>query len=724
MEIPSDYTPAPISSDSDINSDMKQIPLSSLSETIHKINHIAEEHIDVPTSLVSEEFRRLSSDQLHFGCSELSPLSDIQEKFTKHVKEEATKSYDGLEESHERSAPRPQSLINKLNEAIESRDRHGIKELLNQKFDLNQKDESGVSPLEKAIQLNIPDIVEELLAHGATISPELFDMAILNEGVDPAKQIQIIEKLLEHTKLDLNRSLPNGNTPLGHACYTGQIELAQLLIRYGANVNFKAPSSFSPLHFAIQPNDPHLITFLLQAGANPNAVNSYGHTPAIYALGMGKNEVATILADAAGATGRAWLQQKMLAHRFGLTTKLTIEQQPIPLEGLNPSITYTELDHSLEKNLVNHFQGIPTGAPPNWTKEDSQIVHQAIREALSTTLYLDEAALDQKMEAIENGEVMAFSSGWKGHNTGYIIAGDLLIKCNRGERGDAENPGIIIYRIGDKSKLRESIAKLTNHQFQEDNRPFFENEINQDLQLTQIAHLSHHDQHSGNCTWASAKLLFRAVLYAHLVQKKGFTSAQAAAYSHAMYKEWSGQDRLDAVEQYVIDVPQNDGELIQRDVILSRIYEKTAQRPLIAQLIASHLSGVYSRNQEGETPLHEACRLSPLNPQTLRDLLDQGAETLAINRKGQTPLELACQSGNLEAVKILMEQPNYINYQSALMAAAESGNVELMKYLLANSSVRQVLKNQPEQIENILNKVSNQQMLDLLQMALFALNFF
>jgi len=62
------------------------------------------------------------------------------------------------------------------------------------------------------------------------------------------------------------------------------------------------------------------------------------------------------------------------------------------------------------------------------------------------------------------------------------------------------------------------------------------------------------------------------------------------------------------------------------------------------------------------------------------------------NKEGYAPLTLACYRGNIEVVKIILKQKNYINVNSnmgtPLMAATVKGNTDIVKLLLnANADV-------------------------------------
>jgi cytohesin len=69
-------------------------------------------------------------------------------------------------------------------------------------------------------------------------------------------------------------------TPLETAIRARRIEIAQLLIERGANVNARNPKGETLLHLAVRINDPNLVKMLLAAGAYPTARSRDELTPA------------------------------------------------------------------------------------------------------------------------------------------------------------------------------------------------------------------------------------------------------------------------------------------------------------------------------------------------------------------------------------------------------------------------------------------------------------
>ena len=87
-----------------------------------------------------------------------------------------------------------------------------------------------------------------------------------------------------------------GNTPLHLAAYNEHLEIAQALIKAGADVNaITGGTSQTPLHLAAQEGNPEVVTALLANGANVNAPDKWGYTPLHVAAEEGQVDVIKAL---------------------------------------------------------------------------------------------------------------------------------------------------------------------------------------------------------------------------------------------------------------------------------------------------------------------------------------------------------------------------------------------------------------------------------------------
>lgn len=68
-------------------------------------------------------------------------------------------------------------------------------------------------------------------------------------------------------------------TPLHHAACAGHVEIIEMLLEAGAEVDAPALNGGTPLMRAIQSSRPSCVEVLIKAGADVNAVNKTGVSP-------------------------------------------------------------------------------------------------------------------------------------------------------------------------------------------------------------------------------------------------------------------------------------------------------------------------------------------------------------------------------------------------------------------------------------------------------------
>ncbi|XP_063241048.1 ankyrin repeat and MYND domain-containing protein 2 isoform X2 [Bacillus rossius redtenbacheri] len=88
----------------------------------------------------------------------------------------------------------------------------------------------------------------------------------------------------------------NGMTPLQHAAYKGNTEIAQMLLDQGADVNSGSHDhGYTALHFAALSGNAELCQLLLMAGAKKDAVNSVNRTAAQMAGFVGNHNCVAVI---------------------------------------------------------------------------------------------------------------------------------------------------------------------------------------------------------------------------------------------------------------------------------------------------------------------------------------------------------------------------------------------------------------------------------------------
>ena len=98
-------------------------------------------------------------------------------------------------------------------------------------------------------------------------SPECIAASLRLHEAAKRNSTEECKAVLKEGVCDVNWPNTTGATALIHSCWSGPMELIELLVRNGANVNAQTSKGFSPLHFAYERGRKALGTYLVQSGA-------------------------------------------------------------------------------------------------------------------------------------------------------------------------------------------------------------------------------------------------------------------------------------------------------------------------------------------------------------------------------------------------------------------------------------------------------------------------
>ena len=132
--------------------------------------------------------------------------------------------------------------------------------------------------LDKAIIFTDLKTVKHVIDNGAFISTRHMAIAISRGKTDVVKLF--LEKVpsLIYVKDEYKR------TPLHMAAADGYIDIASLLISFGADLNAKDKKGQSPLYYAIKKKKPDVANLLIEKGSDVNAKDNEGRSPAQFIL--------------------------------------------------------------------------------------------------------------------------------------------------------------------------------------------------------------------------------------------------------------------------------------------------------------------------------------------------------------------------------------------------------------------------------------------------------
>ena len=172
--------------------------------------------------------------------------------------------------------------------AVREGDAEGVRSILRKSPGLVEAEERWDDDLTRALSLPVPN--------GGT---PLVRAAQRNH-------VEIIDLLLEHGA-EVDRSCPcaGGESPLWAAVASGQLEASRRLLERGADPDFASFADHTPLHVAALRGFDEIVDLLCEHGADATRLDSRGRTAGDWARQKGRRKIADRLAARAGGKHRA-----------------------------------------------------------------------------------------------------------------------------------------------------------------------------------------------------------------------------------------------------------------------------------------------------------------------------------------------------------------------------------------------------------------------------------
>ncbi len=164
----------------------------------------------------------------------------------------------------------------------------------------------------KAVKMDDSKAVQQLLARGfdANTIDQTGQTGLFIAIREPSPKVARV--LVESPKIDLNALNTQGESPLMLAALKGQLELANQMVKKGADVN---KTGWTPLHYAATTGQLAVIRLLIENHAYIDAESPNGSTPLMLASMYGTPEAVKLLLDE-GADPTLKNQQGLTAVQF------------------------------------------------------------------------------------------------------------------------------------------------------------------------------------------------------------------------------------------------------------------------------------------------------------------------------------------------------------------------------------------------------------------------
>ncbi|XP_055000684.1 putative ankyrin repeat domain-containing protein 20A5 [Sorex araneus] len=164
--------------------------------------------------------------------------------------------------------------LGKIHKAVVNGELNKLRKKINfRRWNVNEKDQMGRTPLHLACVLGSINTVQLLVENKCLLNPrDQFKRTPLFKAVQ-CKYVVCSQFLLEHGA-DPNLVDIHGFSVLHYAVHDNSPFLAELLINSSANIEAKDKSGRTPLILAAKGNKPAMVELLLKNKANVNAVDN------------------------------------------------------------------------------------------------------------------------------------------------------------------------------------------------------------------------------------------------------------------------------------------------------------------------------------------------------------------------------------------------------------------------------------------------------------------
>lgn len=207
------------------------------------------------------------------------------------------------------------AALDVLHQAAARGDRQALEMLLSRNFDINRKDENGWQPLHEAVTHGDVDVVTFLVEHGSQLgektyaggTPLWWSRRLHGEEHPVTRYLVDIKAPFEGDDVTLSMEPENdetdGSTELHIVAAEGNLEAAKDIIsRHKYLVNAKDANGWQPLHEAVNSGALEIVELLLLSGADINSRSFEGGSPLWWSRRIhGPNHPVTVFLESRGA---------------------------------------------------------------------------------------------------------------------------------------------------------------------------------------------------------------------------------------------------------------------------------------------------------------------------------------------------------------------------------------------------------------------------------------
>ena len=287
-----------------------------------------------------------------------------------------------------------------LSVAVSSAHISVVRLLIDQGFNVEKRDDLGLTPLHLASSSGSDEIVSLLIAKGSIVDPidskgetplmfaidnghSSMARCLLEAGANVNQSsgsnnclhlavarlnLELLDLLIQHN-VNFNARGPTGATCLHHATEGVNVTAVESILASGVNIDAVDNGGYSAMHFAALYGHHEAISKLLEGGASVKALSKSKKGPLHCAVTSGKIEAVTVLVDLTldkNAEDENSNMQLMIAEQEGFSDIATLLRNRLgdsspPLPGgkdLSPKAPKTTLDDTVfsESEDLNDFK--------------------------------------------------------------------------------------------------------------------------------------------------------------------------------------------------------------------------------------------------------------------------------------------------------------------------------------------------------------------------------
>jgi len=365
---------------------------------------------------------------------------------------------------------------------------------------------------------------------------------------------------------------PLGRTPLHEACIEGSLEAILWLIQKGADCNAQDTTTRTPIIFLLEKH-PYFATEMLQAVGDKTVLDIGGSQKAYSKLSSRQKEEI----EKAAPFGEMFLRIAT-GHAWGVKGDSILGKVKARYEGAVPAILNERIFDLFQEFLYGLDQDHP------YASFGGQI------EQFAKDMDLSPEEIAQK---IERGETVLLLAQHKDHTIYFVFFRGWCCKCNRGM--GAKEAGIEIFEIGDPANLKKAVAKVHSLEWSSQMIGYFNRGIDRDLSLKKIGVIGHKFQTVGNCSLASLKTAFHAMLIGEAF-KQGLNVDEAYRVAHETYKQFTAFLRKELLKEHLMYTPdpgllsQIQGKLKDVEHRLKGVFRSATERLRLADSLAPFIT--------------------------------------------------------------------------------------------------------------------------------------